>query len=55
MKLSEIKLGQEIEDQQRGTGVVIKKTPRTVTIKFEHSTVKQSYKSADSHFSISMF
>lgn len=48
MKLTEVKLGQEITSQSRGLGKVIKKTPKTITVKFEFSTVKQSYKDKES-------
>jgi hypothetical protein len=47
MKLSEISKGQEVNCPDKGKGTVIKKTPKTLTVKFEFSTVKTTYYDKD--------
>jgi hypothetical protein len=51
MKVAEVKEGFKFQHGIRGEGEVIKKTPRTITVKFEKSTVKTTYRYTDVEFS----
>jgi hypothetical protein len=44
MKISEVKVGQKIQHGEKGEGVVIAKTPRTITAKFTKVTTKVTYR-----------
>ncbi|WP_188051725.1 hypothetical protein [Flavobacterium sp. GP15] len=51
MKISEVKIGQKIDHGEKGEGIVIAKTPRTITAKFPKVTTKVTYRFKDAIFS----
>lgn len=51
MKISEVKVGQIIKHGEKGDGVVIAKTARTITAKFPKVTTKVTYRFKDAIFS----
>ncbi|QQO97080.1 hypothetical protein Nekkels1_75 [Cellulophaga phage Nekkels_1] len=53
--IQDIKLGEKFNHGEKGDGVVIDKTRRTITIKYERSTCKCTYKYNDAYFHISDF
>lgn len=44
MTPNELTVGQKVFSTTKGEGVIIKKTPRTVSAKFDFSTTKWTYK-----------
>jgi len=49
--IKEVKVGDSVENNRNGKGMVIAKTARTVTVLFENGNkVKNSYKYSDDYF-----
>jgi hypothetical protein len=49
--IKEVKVGDPVENNRNGKGMVITKTARTVTVLFENGNkVKNSYKYSDDYF-----
>ena len=49
--IKEVKVGDPIENNKNGKGMVINKTPRTITVMFENGTkIKNTYKYSDDYF-----
>jgi hypothetical protein len=55
MKISEVPIGYKFNHGLKGEGIIIDKTKRTLTAKFEHCTTKVTYKYSDLIFSGSDF
>ncbi|WP_445458413.1 hypothetical protein [Flavobacterium sp. HNIBRBA15423] len=55
MKVSEVPIGHRFNHGIKGEGVIIKKTKRTLTAKFDKSTTKVTYRYSDAYFSPSDF
>lgn len=55
MKQSEIEVGFQFEHGYKGKGIVISRTPRTITVHFEKCTTKVTYRHKDAYFSPSDF
>jgi hypothetical protein len=50
-KVSEVKIGDKVENVRNGKGTVIQKTPRTITVQFENGNqIKNTYNSKDDPF-----
>ncbi len=49
-KISDVKVGETINNPIKGVGVVISVTKRTITVKYPKSTCKNTYKHNDSYF-----
>ena len=49
-KISEVKVGEKINHTEKGKGIVISVTKRTITVKYLKSTCKNTYKHNDSYF-----
>jgi hypothetical protein len=50
-RISGVKVGDKVNSPRReGEGTVIKVTKRTVTVKFDKSTCKNTYNHSDSYF-----
>ena len=49
--IKEIKIGDRVENDRNGKGMVIAKTARTITVQFENGKiVKNSYRYSDDYF-----
>jgi hypothetical protein len=49
--IKEVKVGNPVENNKNGKGLVIAKTAKTITVLFENGNkVKNSYKHADAYF-----
>lgn len=55
MKINEVPFGYKFSTPDKGEGVVIDRTARTITAKFAGVTTKVTYRTKDSHFSPSDF
>jgi hypothetical protein len=49
-KISDVKVGDTLNNLFKGTGVVVKVTKRTITVKYPLSTCKNSYFHSDAEF-----
>ena len=54
-KISDVKVGEEINHPMKGKGMVISVTKRTITVQYPKSTCKNCYKHNDSYFYASDF
>ena len=50
--IQDIQLGEKLNHPSRGTGEVINRTKRTITIKWPFSTQKVSYRTNDARFNV---
>tara|TARA_R110000737_G_scaffold243732_1_gene254781 strand:+ start:344 stop:517 length:174 start_codon:yes stop_codon:yes gene_type:complete len=49
--IQDVKIGERfLHSDEKGEGVVIGKTKRTITVKYEKSTCKNTYKHNDAYF-----
>ena len=48
--IQEVVIGEEVTHPSKGKGVIIGKTPRTITAKFKVSTSKVTYRHNDAYF-----
>lgn len=49
--IKEVKVGDRVENNRNGKGMVIAKTARTITVQFENGNkVKNSYRYSDDYF-----
>jgi len=48
--IQDVKVGDSVSNAIKGDGIVIKTTPRTITIKFDKSTSKLTYRHKDAYF-----
>lgn len=55
MKISQVEIGFQFDHGIKGKGVIISKTKRTLTAKFEKCTTKVTYRYSDATFSPSDF
>ena len=53
--IEDVKVGEFVEHHEKGKGMVSGKTQRTVTITFEKSTSKNTYRYKDAYFYVSEF
>lgn len=53
--IQDVKVGEIINSHTKGVGEVIKKTKRTITIKFKYLTTKRTYFKNDAEFEGSNF
>jgi len=53
--IQDVKVGETINNREKGVGMVTKKTKRTITIQYEKSSCKNSYNCNDAYFYISDF
>jgi len=53
--IQDIKVGEKVNHHIKGEGMVSIKTKRTITIVFERSTSKNTYKCNDAYFYVSDF
>lgn len=56
MKLSEVKIGMKVNHPRHGEGMVISKTPKTVTAQFDNGfKSKITYRNSDEYFNVCHF
>ncbi|MDR6844488.1 hypothetical protein [Flavobacterium granuli] len=55
MKISEVPIGHKFNHGTKGEGIIIGKTKRTLTAKFDICTTKVTYRYSDAYFSVSDF
>lgn len=49
--ISDVKIGDKVENNKNGKGMVTDKTPRTITVTFEKGVrVKNTYRHKDAYF-----
>lgn len=49
--IAEVKVGDKVENNKNGRGMVVEKTKRTITVVFENGNkVKNTYKYSDAYF-----
>jgi len=53
--IQEVEIGERFNHATKGEGVIIAKTKRTITAKFQKSTTKLTYKHNDAYFYASDF
>jgi hypothetical protein len=53
--IQDVKIGETYNHPYKGEGLVIGKTKRTITVKFDKSTTKLTYNHNDAYFCISDF
>lgn len=49
--IQEVKIGEKVENDRNGKGMITKKTKRTITVTFENGNiVKNTYRHSDDYF-----